>query len=116
MKLTSSAATAAVVLSCLALSACFNLPTQPSQITSAYVSPNKYTNYDCSQLTIEQDSLARQENMLVSAQAQRIKSSKFQAFWLGYGQGDGLEASQLANVRGDEEAVRKAEQTKSCHA
>ena len=116
MKLTRSAATAAVALSCVAMSGCFNLPTQPSQITSSYVSPNKYANYDCSQLTVEQDSLARQENMLVSAQAQRIKSSKVQAFWLGYGQGDGLEASQLANARGDEEAVRKAEQTKNCHA
>lgn len=28
-----------------------------------------------------------------------------QAFWYGYGQGDGIEASELATVRGKKEAV-----------
>jgi len=59
-------------------------------------------------------SLARRENQLVAAQNQRIKTSETQAFWYGYGQGDGIEASELANVRGEREAVRNAMDTKVC--
>jgi hypothetical protein len=69
----------------------------------------KYENFDCLRLSAELDSLARRENQLVVAQ-----TSEMQAFWYGYGQGDGMEASELANVRGEKEAVRKAMATKSC--
>jgi hypothetical protein len=93
---------------------CFNMPTQPSQITGSYTSGLKYEEYPCSRLAVELDSLARRENQLVMAQEQRVKSSNFQAFWLGYGQGDGIEASELANVRGEKEAVRKAMEVKNC--
>ncbi|MXP29705.1 hypothetical protein GRI58_12890 [Porphyrobacter algicida] len=98
----------------LALSGCMNMPTPPSQITGAYTTDLKYTNYKCSTLTAELDSLARRENQLVTAQEQRIKGSQVQAFWFGYGQGDGVEASELANVRGASEAVRKAMDKKGC--
>ena len=54
------------------------------------------------------------KNQLVIAQEQRYKTSKTQAFWWGFGQGDGVEASELANVRGEKEAVRKAMQVKGC--
>ena len=74
----------------------------------------KYENYDCSRLAIELNALARRENQLVIAQEQRIKSSNVQAFWFGYGTGDGIEASELANVRGEKEAVRKAMEIKGC--
>lgn len=116
MKTHSIAAGAVAALSCLTLSACFNLATQPTQITGSYVSPQKYAAYDCSQLLVERDSLARQETILENAQTERRKSSKVQAFWLGFGQGDGIEASELADARGNQEAVRKEEQAKSCHA
>ena len=65
-------------------------------------------------LSAELDSLTRRENQLAVAQEQRVKNSEVQAFWYGYGQGDGMEASELANVRGEREAVRKAMVTKSC--
>ena len=39
-----------------------------------------------------------------------------QAFWYGYGQGDGIEASELANVRGEREAVRSAMDVKACRS
>lgn len=42
--------------------------------------------------------------MLAIAQEQRLKSSPVQAFWPGYGQEDGIEAAELANVRGEKEA------------
>ena len=38
-----------------------------------------------------------------------------QAFWLGYGQGDGVEASELAVVRGEKNAVRTAIDKKGCN-
>lgn len=98
----------------LALSGCMNMPTPPSQITSAYTSNLKYDQFTCEQLSAELNSLARRENQLTIAQEQRIKTSKVQAFWYGYGQGDGVEAAELANVRGEHEAVRKAIETKGC--
>lgn len=76
----------------------------------------QYEQYDCERLTVEADSLSRRESQLVIAQEQRLKSSKVQAFWLGYGQGDGNEASELANVRGEREAVRKAMDANKCAA
>lgn len=96
--------------------ACMNMPTPPAQITGSYVSGLRYEQFDCRQLSAEFDSLARRENQLVVAQAQRIKTSEMQAFWYGYGQGDGLEASELANVRGEREAVRTALEAKGCRA
>jgi hypothetical protein len=65
-------------------------------------------------LAVELDSLARRENQLAIAQEQRIKTSQTQAFWLGFGQGDGIEASELANIRGEKEGVRTAIAAKRC--
>ena len=96
------------------IAGCMNMPTNPSQITGAYVSGLNYEAFDCSRLSAELGSLSRRENQLVSAQQQRIKTSETQAFWYGYGQGDGIEASELANVRGEREAVRKAMDVKTC--
>jgi hypothetical protein len=96
------------------LTGCMNMPTAPSQITGAYVSPVKYKKFDCSELSFELSSLSRRENTLVSAQEQRINTSETQAFWYGYGQGDGIEASELATVRGEREAVRTALDSKNC--
>ena len=99
----------------LGLSAC-NMPTDPGQITSAYTSSIKYEQYECDRLGIELNALARRENQLVTAQGQRIKSSTLQAFLLGFGTGDGIEASELSVVRGETEAVRKAMEVKKCAA
>lgn len=93
---------------------CMNMPTPASQITGAYTSGLRYESFDCSRLAIEMASLARRENQLVTAQEQRTKTSQMQAFWWGFGQGDGIEASELANVRGEKEAVRSAMEIKGC--
>lgn len=105
---------ALVVVTPVLLAGCLNMPTPPSQITGAYTSGQKYETFDCSRLSVETDSLARRENQLVIAQEQRIKTSQTQAFWWGVGQGDGVEASELANVRGEKEAVRTAMAAKRC--
>ena len=101
-------------LGCALLTGCLNMPTAPSQIAPAYTSGLEYESFDCSRLAIELASLTRRENQLVVAQEQRRKTSEVQAFWWGYGQGDGIEASELANVRGAKEAVRKAMDVKEC--
>jgi hypothetical protein len=103
-----------LIASTLSLSACMNMPTPPSQITGTYTSGIKYEALECSRLKAEFDSLARREAQLVVAQEQRVKTSQTQAFWWGFGQGDGIEASELANVRGEKEAVKKAVEIKRC--
>ena len=102
------------VITIALLTGCLNMPTPTAQITGSYTSGLKYENYECSRLLVELDSLARRENQLVVAQEQRIKTSQTQAFWWGFGQGDGVEASELANVRGEKEAVRSAIEAKGC--
>lgn len=103
-----------ILASVLALSGCMNMPTPTAQITGAYASGIKYENYPCARLASEVNSIARRENQLTIAQEQRIKTSQMQAFWWGYGQGDGIEASELANVRGEKEAIRSAMESKGC--
>ena len=103
-----------IIIIGMTLSGCMNMPTPPSQITGSYTSGLNYKNFTCMELSAEQASLARRENQLVIAQEQRIKTSEVQAFWWGYGQGDGIEASELANVKGEKEAVRKAMESKGC--
>lgn len=107
-------AIAAVTL--VSLTGCMNLATKPAEITGSYTSDLRYQDYNCEQLGHEVNSLARRENQLVTAQEQRRKSGKVQAFWLGYGTGDGIEAAELANVRGEKEAARKAMDLKNCGA
>ena len=93
---------------------CANMPTPTAQIVGTYTSDLKYKDSSCEELGIEISNLARRENQLIVAQEQRIKTSKMQAFWLGYGTGDGVEASELAVVRGEKEAVRAAMDKKNC--
>lgn len=103
----------AVITAC-SLSACMNMPTQPSQITGTYTSGLNYRNHTCGDLIAEERSLSRRENQLIIAQEQRVKSSRAQAFWYGIGNGDGIEASELANVRGEREAIRTAMERNGC--
>lgn len=99
----------------LMLTSCANVGTEPEQITGTYVSPLKYQNYSCSELAVETSSLSRRLSGLNTAQTQRVSSNKVQAFWLGYGNGDGIEASELGNVKGEIEAVRYAIELKNCN-
>jgi len=102
------------IIASMLIAGCMNMPTPTSQITGSYTSGLRYEGLDCSRLSAEINSLARRENQLVVAQEQRIKSSQMQAFFWGYGQEDGIEASELANVRGEKERVRNVMEVKSC--
>ena len=90
------------------------MPTPAAQITGSYTSGIKYENYECDRLAVEINALARREDQLTIAQEGRRKSSLVQALLLGFGTGDGVEASELAIVKGEKEAVRKAIDVKGC--
>ena len=104
----------AVVLSLLVSACAINAPTPSSQIAASGGSGINYDEYACPRLKTEMESLVRREFVLIAAQEQRVKSSSFQATVLGVGQGDGAEATELANVRGDENTVHKLMQAKKC--
>jgi hypothetical protein len=100
----------------VSVAGCFNLGTKPSEIAPAYVPAAQYESYDCNHLSIEFADLSRRDSQLVAAQNQRRQSSKVQAFWVGYGSGDGVAASELANVKGAILAVQKEQALKGCPA
>lgn len=103
-----------ILSSVLLITSCANTGTPVSQITGAYVSPLKYKDSSCHELSTEAASLSRRHNILVIAQEQRVSSNNVQAFWIGSGNGDGIEAAELATVKGETEAVRSAMDTKKC--
>ena len=98
----------------LFLLGCFNMPTPPVQIVGSVTSELPYMNVSCEDLALEINNLSRRESQLVVAQEQRIKTSKVQAFWMGSGTGDGMEASDLSVVRGQKNAIMKAMTKKKC--
>jgi hypothetical protein len=112
MKTTLLIAISAIVISIL--TSCANCGTHAEQITGSYVSPVKYKHYTCRELATESSSLSRRLNSLTIAQESRVDSNQVQAFWLGYGNGDGIVAAELATVKGEKEAVRSTMQQKQC--
>jgi hypothetical protein len=105
----------ATVVSSLLLSGCFiNMSTPPLEITAARNPGHNYDEYTCAQLVDELGSIARRETQLVAAQERRVKMSGAQALLIGVGQGDGAEATDLANLRGERESVREAMIAKQC--
>jgi len=102
------------VISSLLASCSVNAPTPSSQITAAPVSELKYADYTCASLTTVLESLAQRSLDLTRAQEKRIKSSDVQGTILGVGQGDGAEASELSQVRGEQAAASKVFNAKRC--
>ena len=95
------------------ITGCNNSPTPPSEIVGAHISGLHYEKYDCQTLQDEINFLERRVNELVIAQETRIRASEEQQWWSeGIGQGDGIEASELNNVRGEKEAARKVFENK----
>ena len=104
----------AAVVSSLLLGGCLNMSTPPAQITGATASTRNYADLTCDQLADELGTLAKRESPLAAAQDRRVKMSNVQALAIGIGQGDGAAATDLANVRGEREAVRNAMIAKQC--
>ena len=91
-----------------------NMTTPQSGIAGTYNTGIAYRKFDCKELAEEGDLISNREKMLVVAQNQRADSSDMQAFLWGVGAGDGLEAMELADVRGKITALRRLMVKKEC--
>lgn len=112
--------TVALAVASILLASC---ATNPDKIDAAYVSPLKYQNYDCQQIGMEMDYIGNRTTKLY----QRMKSERKKDNWqMGVGLvlfwpalfalegGDGPEASEYAQLKGDFEALRQASVQKKC--
>ena len=95
----------------------------PDDIDAAYVSPLKYKDYDCDQLAMEMDYVGQRTTKLY----QRLKDERTADNWqMGVGLvlfwpalfalegGDGPEAAEYAQLKGEYEALRDNAVTKKC--
>tara|TARA_B100001057_G_scaffold483596_1_gene560568 strand:+ start:225 stop:635 length:411 start_codon:yes stop_codon:yes gene_type:complete len=93
-----------------------------SEISAAYVSPAKYSGYDCDQINLERDSVERRVNELYYAVEQRAKNDKVSMgvgmvlFWpaLFFLKGDSPEAAEYARMKGEYEAIQAVAIQKKC--
>ncbi|MDB3970109.1 hypothetical protein N9394_02240 [Candidatus Pelagibacter sp.] len=110
-----------LLIAVLLLSACSSAK-QSGQINKAYVSSAKYNSFTCEQLIQESELIRAREPALAAKVDQHYKSQKNTeavawllfwpaAFWLDDGS---QEANQLAQVRGELDAVRSAMMSKKC--
>ena len=106
--------------SVMALAAC---STNPNQIDAAYVSPRKYRDYDCSQIGMEMDYVGQRTTKLY----QRLKADNTADKWqTGVGLllfwptlfliegGDGPQAAEYAQLKGEFEALRNNSVQRRC--
>src|SRR5262249_8326825 len=96
--------------------------TKASQITAAYVSPFQYQGYTCQQLAQEAQAVSAKAAELSGAQDQKRTNDQIAtgvaivvfwpaAFLVG---GDGQVAAQLAQMKGQMNAVEQASINKNC--
>jgi hypothetical protein len=95
----------------------------PDKIDAAYVSPLKYKDYDCDQLAMEMDYVGHRTNKLY----QQLKTDRDNDNWqMGVGMilfwpallalegGDGPNAAEYAQLKGEYEALRHNVTIKKC--
>jgi len=95
----------------------------PDKIDSAYVSPLKYSKYDCDQISTEMDYVGQRTTKLY----QKLESEREADNWqMGVGLvlfwpalfflegGDGPEAAEYSQLKGEFEALRKTSVEKKC--
>jgi len=96
----------------------------PNNIDATYVSPLKYANYNCDQIAQEMGHLEQRTNVLY----QNLQRKRTNDNWaMGVGMvlfwpalfaldgGDGPEATEYAQVKGEYEALRQNSVEKSCN-
>ena len=95
----------------------------PDKIDAAYVSPIKYQNYDCDQIALEMDYVGQRTNQLYQRLSAERKADNWQMgvglvlFWPSLfflEGGDGPEASEYAQLKGEFEALRTNSVQKKC--
>lgn len=97
--------------------------TKPEKISAAYVSPLKYKDYDCDQIALEMDYVSQRTNVLYNSLKKEANSDSWQMgvglilFWPALFMlegGDGPEAAEYAQLKGEFEALRQAAIQKRC--
>jgi hypothetical protein len=97
--------------------------TKPDEIQAAYVSPLKYASYTCEQLGTEMGYVGEKTTRLYSQLDKKAKDDNTQG-WIGailfwpalffLEGGDGPEAAEYAQLKGDFEALRQNSVQKNC--
>lgn len=115
IKLTSSVVMGLIITGCAS---------NPDNIDATFVSPLRYASYDCNQIAQEMGYLEQRTNTLY----QNLRSKRTNDNWaMGLGMvlfwpalfaldgGDGPEATEYAQVKGEYEALRQNSVEKSCN-
>jgi hypothetical protein len=97
--------------------------TDPDEISTAYVSPLKYKNYDCDQIAMEMDHVSRRTTDLYFSLDKKADADSAQMgiglvlFWptlFFLEGGDGPEAAEYSRLKGEYEALRTTAIDKKC--
>ena len=95
----------------------------PDTIEAAYVSPLKYQQYDCNQLSLELDYVSQRTTALYQTLRRKRTADNWQMgvglvlFWptlFALEGGDGADATEYSQLKGEFEALRTVTTQKSC--
>jgi hypothetical protein len=95
----------------------------PDNINSAYISPLKYSSYNCNQLSSELDYVGQRTNALYLSLKKKRTADNWQmgvgmlVFWptlFALEGGDGPEAAEYSQLKGEYEALRTTAVQKRC--
>lgn len=111
------------IASIILVSALSSCASNPDSIDATYVSPLKYSAYDCSQIGIEMDYVGQRTGTLYQNLKAKRKADNWQMgvglvlFWptlFALEGGDGADAAEYARLKGEFEALRQTSTQKSC--
>ena len=97
----------------------------PDKIQTSYVSPMQYRDYDCDQIAGEQERISRRVNALYGSLKKTADSDTAQMavgmvlFWPALfflEGGDGPEAAEYSQLKGERDALDKVAIQKKCNA
>ncbi|OBU38824.1 hypothetical protein [Photobacterium damselae] len=111
------------IITLLAASLLTACASAPEDISASYVSPQKYDNYDCTQISAEMDNVSRRAQSLYNSLDSKATGDVVQStvgillffptlFFLEGG--DGPEATEYAQLQGEKVALEKASVAKKC--
>jgi hypothetical protein len=105
---------ATLAVSCLGLAACAK---SPASIAPAYISEMPYMNYSCQQLGEEEARLSKAYANAAKQQEAARRGDTVGVIFLGLPtsslSGDNI-APEIARLKGEQEAIRKAQLNKGC--
>ena len=99
----------------LLAASCSSKPaTPPEEILGRPVAEDRYQAMSCKDLDLELEFLHRRDRQLAEAQRSSYRNSQINKLVWGHTKGDGPVAEELAQVRGELEAIRRVLARKNC--